>query len=146
MNVVSSASIALSPLNSRMPFANTCSYTRFTASNATGPFTQFSKWNDHKCTTSNVSENTGIALSERPHKCEHCGKSFKMKSHLSDHVRIHTGERPFECKVCGRRFTQSSGLTSHRRVHTGQRPYTCKHCGRSFRQSGSLQTHITSVH
>ncbi|XP_040607271.1 zinc finger protein with KRAB and SCAN domains 5 isoform X2 [Mesocricetus auratus] len=83
--------------------------------------------------------------SERPHKCNECGKSFIQSAHLIQHRRIHTGEKPFRCEVCGKSYNQRVHLTQHHRVHTGEKPYTCHLCGKAFRVRSHLVQH-QSVH
>ncbi|XP_023659228.2 uncharacterized protein [Paramormyrops kingsleyae] len=80
-------------------------------------------------------------LSERPHLCLECGKTFRLISSLKKHIRIHTGEKPYPCGVCGRRFRESGALKTHQRIHTGEKPYSCSDCGTSFRHLDGLRKH-----
>ncbi|XP_061587625.1 zinc finger protein 250-like [Cololabis saira] len=79
---------------------------------------------------------------EKPFKCEVCGKAFRWKSFIEQHSRIHTGVKPYECKTCGKRFTQKSTLVQHVRIHTGERPYSCGTCGKDFTNRSNLRSHM----
>ena len=57
-------------------------------------------------------------------KCNVCGKSFGMQSHLSRHKKLHTDKRPFICEFCGKGFRNKHHLLDHIRSHTGENPYT----------------------
>ena len=60
--------------------------------------------------------------SEKPYKCETCGKAFSDPSHFQRHHRTHTGEKPYKCETCGKTFTRSFALETHRRAHTNEKP------------------------
>ncbi|KAI8427494.1 hypothetical protein MSG28_002026 [Choristoneura fumiferana] len=52
--------------------------------------------------------------SEKPHKCQVCGKAFSQSSNLITHSRKHTGFKPFACDLCGRAFQRKVDLRRHR--------------------------------
>ncbi|XP_026469444.1 zinc finger protein Gfi-1b-like [Ctenocephalides felis] len=61
--------------------------------------------------------------SEKPHKCQVCGKAFSQSSNLITHSRKHTGFKPFACDLCGRAFQRKVDLRRHKETqHTELRP------------------------
>lgn len=55
---------------------------------------------------------------DKRHKCDVCGKTFKLKNTLKNHVFQHTGEKRFVCPFCNRSFASSGNFYSHRkRMH-----------------------------
>lgn len=59
--------------------------------------------------------------SEKPHKCSHCDKSFKLKNTLISHMVQHSGIRGYTCEFCQRAFASSGNFYAHRkRMHPQQ--------------------------
>ena len=56
------------------------------------------------------------AISDRPFKCEFCGKGFLEKFQLQNHINIHTGEKPYLCKFCGAAFTANGAKFNHEKL------------------------------
>ena len=77
----------------------------------------------------------------RPHRCEHCGKSFHRRPALRNHLLIHTGEKPHQCSVCSVAFNQKGSLITHMRLHTGDKNFICDKCGRRFNTNIAMITH-----
>lgn len=82
----------------------------------------------------------------RPHVCEECAKSFKVKRHLLAHRRTHTGEKSFQCRHCEKRFAKEWTRTQHERLHLGLKPYKCEICHQRFSQKTSLDCHTKTHH
>lgn len=82
----------------------------------------------------------------RPHVCEECARSFKVKRHLDAHMRTHTGEKSFQCRHCDKRFAKEWTRTQHERLHLGVKPYACHVCDARYSQKTSLDCHIRTHH
>ncbi|XP_044185326.1 zinc finger protein OZF-like [Thunnus albacares] len=99
--------------------------------------------NEHNSTMLKMNNNT--CKSEKPLKCDKCGKTFKYMPNLHKHLKVHTGEKPKTCDICGRDFRYNSGLLAHMRTHTGEKHYFCITCGKRFSQRSKLKRH-TRIH
>ncbi|KJH45295.1 zinc finger, C2H2 type [Dictyocaulus viviparus] len=90
-----------------------------------------------------VESHVEALTSEKRHKCQVCGSSFKKPSDLVRHIRVHTGERPFSCDICQRSFRVASSLYAHARTHTrSQAEHLCRVCGVEFYSKSSLALHL----
>ncbi|KAJ1523511.1 hypothetical protein ONE63_001363 [Megalurothrips usitatus] len=87
------------------------------------------------------STNFLFAESDRPYRCEICGKTYTSQQALVNHDRYHRGERPYECETCHKAFATNSHLVTHRRTHTGERPFQCQLCQRCFADRSAFVKH-----
>lgn len=106
---------------------------------------------------------------QKPHRCEHCPKSFAQKTDLNRHMTIHAALFPTHCDSCGRGFPDDDTLKKHqqrcntkrytcdicnymtfsvgnldlhKRKHTGERPFCCPSCDKRFTRVAHLNQHV----
>ena len=82
-------------------------------------------------------------VTERPYKCEHCGKTFKGRNSVRSHVQQFHGSTLvlYECETCGRQFRQKGNLKKHMLKHSDKRTYQCRLCQRNFKYPEQLRRH-----
>ena len=83
-----------------------------------------------------------------PHKCDECGKSFKLKSYLTAHKGTHMSDddKPFQCEYCAKKFVNRKRLRNHVTSHNNETPYPCDYCGMSFGTHIKRRKHSMKVH
>ena len=57
------------------------------------------------------------------HQCNHCSKTFKIKSFLDKHQLTHSWEKQYQCTNCNKVFAEKTHLVYHLRTHTGEKPF-----------------------
>lgn len=78
--------------------------------------------------------------SERPFRCEVCGRSYKHAGSLINHKQTHkTGL--FHCSVCQKQFYNLMALKNHNRTHFETKRYRCPECPKAFRLQKQLASH-----
>lgn len=76
-----------------------------------------------------------------------CDKAFRSTSEVKRHVRRHhSTERPYKCDVCGKGFIQMCLLGAHAKIHSGEKPFVCHICGKAFPKLYSMQRHKKLIH
>uniref|UniRef100_UPI0037E7AE89 zinc finger protein 184-like n=1 Tax=Semicossyphus pulcher TaxID=241346 RepID=UPI0037E7AE89 len=76
-----------------------------------------------------------------------CDKNFRSTSEVKRHVLIHhSTERPFKCDDCGKGFIKKCYLNAHAKIHSGEKPFVCHCCGKAFPKIYSMQRHKRLVH
>ncbi|XP_038591177.1 zinc finger protein 699-like isoform X1 [Micropterus salmoides] len=76
-----------------------------------------------------------------------CDRYFRSTSEVKRHVLIHhTTERPYKCNVCGKGFVKMCYLNVHAKIHSGEKPFVCHICGKAFPKIYSMHRHKKLVH
>lgn len=110
---------------------------------------------------------------DRPFKCDQCGKGFKQQKKLRRHLStVHATEKAFTCDICGKKFTSEDyvaihiarchtdqrckceicnkelanlrSLKKHSLIHTGQKSIPCEICNRMFLRKEEVRRHMMS--
>lgn len=87
------------------------------------------------------------------HKCNECGKEFKLPSLLKDHQEMHRPEQEregFPCTFegCDKFYTMKKNLDAHyRRKHGDLKDaFKCTECGQILSTKKKLENHIKVIH
>lgn len=76
-----------------------------------------------------------------------CDKVFRSNSEVKRHVLLHhSTERPYKCDVCGKGFIKISFLNAHAKIHSREKPFNCHICGKAFPKLYSMQRHKKLIH
>lgn len=76
-----------------------------------------------------------------------CDKVFRSNSEVKRHVLLHhSTERPYKCDVCGKGFIKICFLNAHAKIHSGEKPFNCHICGKAFPKLYSMQRHKKLIH
>ncbi|XP_069564878.1 uncharacterized protein [Brachyistius frenatus] len=76
-----------------------------------------------------------------------CDKYFRSTSEVKRHVLIHhSTERPYKCDVCGKGFVKMCFLNAHAKIHSGEKPYVCHICSKTFLKVYSMLRHKKLLH
>lgn len=76
-----------------------------------------------------------------------CQKVFRSNSEVKKHILLHhSTERPYKCDICGKGFIKICFLNAHAKVHSGEKPFNCHICGKAFPKLYSMQRHKRLIH
>lgn len=76
-----------------------------------------------------------------------CDKYFRSNSEVKKHfLKRHTTERPHKCDVCGKGFINVCFLKAHAKIHSGEKPFVCHICGKTFPKRYSMERHKKLIH
>lgn len=88
---------------------------------------------------------THLPDEQRPFKCQHCKKGFRLVYDLERHEMSHNGIRPHNCKVCGKGFITNTELKQHFIAqHTDDRPFICEICQHGHKDRWAYRNHLTA--
>ncbi|XP_055598810.1 zinc finger protein 665-like [Uranotaenia lowii] len=92
-----------------------------------------------------------VATGLQEYRCDHCPKTYTIKSSLYYHQRKSHGTTPGHkntafCNVCNKHLEWKK-ITSHKRIcHANVKPHVCDQCGQSYRERELLDDHIALKH
>lgn len=76
-----------------------------------------------------------------------CDRVFRSTSEVKRHVLLHhSTERPYKCEVCGKGFIKMCLLKAHAKIHSGEKPFVCIICNKAFLKLYSMQRHKQLIH
>ncbi|XP_055079382.1 zinc finger protein 646 isoform X2 [Periophthalmus magnuspinnatus] len=82
-----------------------------------------------------------LELSDKPHRCEQCGRGYRHPCSLLNHKKSHkTGV--FRCLVCQKRYYNLLALKNHQRTHFDLKRHKCEECGKAFKIQKQLINHL----
>ncbi|XP_061568634.1 zinc finger protein 646 isoform X2 [Cololabis saira] len=84
---------------------------------------------------------TMVDQSDKPHKCDQCGRGYRHPCSLLNHKKSHkTGV--FRCLVCQKRYYNLLALKNHQRTHFDLKRHKCEECGKAFKIQKQLINHL----
>uniref|UniRef100_A0A3Q4BGQ3 C2H2-type domain-containing protein n=1 Tax=Mola mola TaxID=94237 RepID=A0A3Q4BGQ3_MOLML len=78
--------------------------------------------------------------SERPYRCQDCGKGFKKRAYLIGHKNVH--QRRIQCTVCRKILPTIRELIQHRSSHLKRGMLKCPDCHMQFQFPAHLLRHV----
>ena len=83
-----------------------------------------------------------VHLKEFRHSCSECEYKTDITQVFEVHARTHTGEKPHKCQHCEKSFNDPSSLIYHTKLtHTKQGVKCCEMCGKGFLGQSQLERH-----
>ncbi|CAL8283407.1 unnamed protein product [Merluccius merluccius] len=93
------------------------------------------------------------ACAVAPHRCGHCGATFKKAGFLKRHERTaHVHAKSYTCSVCGKAFGKLFNLKQHQKIkncdkhHCTSEIFSCAYCPFSFTIRSYLCKHVRRHH
>ncbi|XP_019721200.1 zinc finger protein 572-like isoform X2 [Hippocampus comes] len=76
-----------------------------------------------------------------------CDKTFLTATERKKHFLMHhSTERPFKCDICGKGFITVGIRNEHVKLHSGKKPFVCEICIKGFSKRHTLNRHKKLVH
>ncbi|XP_059162469.1 zinc finger protein 665-like [Physella acuta] len=85
--------------------------------------------------------------SEKKFQCDFCDKRFALLRYLKSHANSHLTEKPHKCKFCNKSYTTRHMLTAHYHLrHHFYKTFSCTVCQQEFYQKKFLIKHKRKQH
>ena len=81
-------------------------------------------------------------------KCPHCDFAADSETQIERHLKKEHSEdgKAFACEHCGKSFALKSNLLSHQKTHDLDKPFGCDKCEKTYKQRNSLREHVLRSH
>ena len=94
-----------------------------------------------KCSCSNCEAWRRSGLWSETHRCDQCGKTFRVWGHYKAHLLNHNGTRPHPCSECNKSFVRLEDLRRHFLLHGAEFRFQCDKCDKMFYRADHLKNH-----
>jgi hypothetical protein len=96
------------------------------------------------------SSSIAVSRTERPYKCEICGKGFRTVGNRKTHQKVVCqGILDYQCTFCKRKFGQKTNMESHvKTMHPqpGSQDYQCSFCDQKYSLQAGVKRHMKAKH
>ena len=94
-----------------------------------------------KCSCSNCEAWRRSGSLSETHRCDQCGKTFRVWGHYKAHLLNHNGTRPHGCSECNKSFVRLEDLRRHFLSHGAEFRFQCDKCDKMFYRADHLKNH-----